>query len=66
MKQVLNIGEKSYTVPQLWFWQQFNGSWEPQTIRFFEKYIKEGTDYLDVGAWIGPTAMIATLSLIHI
>jgi len=60
MKQTIQVGTKSYTVPQHWFWKQFSNSWEPQTLRFFEKYIIEGTDYLDVGAWIGPTAMIAT------
>jgi len=33
--------------------------WEPQTVKFFKKNLLRGTDYLDIGAWLGPTAFIA-------
>jgi FkbM family methyltransferase len=49
-----------FDVPQHWFWQEFANNWEPQTFEFFSRNLIAGTEYLDVGGWIGATALIAT------
>jgi len=42
------------------FWEIFsNGTWEPATFEIFDHYLNSETVYLDVGAWIGPTALYA-------
>ena len=56
----ISIGKASFAVPTHWFWPQFGVSWEPQTFKFFKNNLVPGKDYLDIGAWIGPTALLAT------
>jgi FkbM family methyltransferase len=58
MKKI-NIDENEYVVPDHWFWKEFNLEWEPQTKKFFKKYLKRNTAFLDIGAWIGPTSLMA-------
>lgn len=42
------------------FWAQTKqGDWEPETIEFMRKHIRAGTSYLDVGAFVGPTVLLA-------
>lgn len=42
------------------FWDEFsNATWEPETFLTFDHYIDESTVFVDVGAWIGPTALYA-------
>lgn len=42
------------------FWDNFRaGSWEPHTFAVFDRFLNEGSIYLDVGAWIGPTLFYA-------
>jgi len=59
-KTVLQLKDSHFTVTDHWFWEQFVDGWEPQTIKFFERNLEQGKDYLDIGAWVGPTAFIAT------
>ena len=54
------LGNVKFNAPNHWFWDEFAGSWEPQTVKFFKNNLVPGTDYLDIGAWVGPTAFIAT------
>jgi FkbM family methyltransferase len=43
------------------FWLTTNeGSWEPETIRIYQENIREGTRYCDIGAWVGPTVLLAS------
>ncbi|MGR3759703.1 FkbM family methyltransferase [Roseobacteraceae bacterium NS-SX3] len=40
------------------FWRQASsGAWEPGTFRVLEAHLDRGHDYLDIGAWIGPTVL---------
>jgi len=40
------------------FWNQVSGGqWEPETFRYFLKYLDKNHSYVDIGAWIGPTVM---------
>lgn len=57
---IVQVGNTSFTVPTHWFWNQAGDNWEPQTFAFFKRNLIVGTDFLDIGAWVGPTAMIAT------
>lgn len=57
---LVKLNDLSFAVPQQWFWKQFADNWEPQTYAFFEKNLIRDTAYLDIGAWIGPTALYAT------
>lgn len=54
------INNQKFVVPNHWFWNEFAGVWEPQTEKFFRNNLIPGTDYLDIGAWVGPTSLIAT------
>lgn len=43
-----------------WFWPGFaDGSWEPSTFKIFDKFLDPEKNFLDIGAWIGPTALYA-------
>lgn len=54
------INEQEFVVPNHWFWDEFVEAWELQTQRFFKANLIPGTNYLDIGAWVGPTALLAT------
>jgi FkbM family methyltransferase len=56
----INLDENTYSVPNHWFWPEFEVNWEPQTFTFFKKNLVKDTAYLDIGGWVGPTALIAT------
>jgi FkbM family methyltransferase len=56
----LSINHNQFKVPHHWFWDQFSKEWEPQTYDFFKKNLIAGTGFLDIGGWVGPTALIAT------
>jgi FkbM family methyltransferase len=55
------IGNYTYTVEvgaHRRFWKQvLRGMWEPETFAIFDQFIGKETLFLDVGAWIGPTAL---------
>lgn len=56
---VINIGDSMYHVANHWFWKEYAQGWEPQTFNFYKKYCISGSHVLDIGAWIGPTALYA-------
>ena len=40
------------------FWRKASaGAWEPETFRVLKQHLDRGHDYLDIGAWIGPTVL---------
>ncbi len=40
------------------FWRRFaENTWEPNTLRILSEYLKPDETMLDIGAWIGPTAL---------
>ncbi len=42
------------------FWQKVNaGRWEPVLLARLEDWLEPGVTFLDIGAWIGPTSLIA-------
>lgn len=43
-----------------WFWGQVErGEWEPNTIKTIKNAGSRGGTYVDIGAWIGPTVLLA-------
>jgi len=43
-----------------WFWKMFaDGSWEPSTFEIFDRFLDRQETFVDIGAWIGPTALYA-------
>ena len=60
--QKIERAGESYTVTggHEWFWPGFaDGSWEPQTFKIFDQFLDKDRVMLDIGAWIGPTALYA-------
>ena len=42
------------------FWDKVeDGRWEPETLSLIDQQITPGTTFLDLGAWVGPTALYA-------
>ena len=60
-EQTISVNEAEFNVHPLnypEFWDLVNkGKWEPETYSVFDEHIKSDTVFLDVGAWIGSTAL---------
>ena len=42
------------------FWSRYESAdWEPETVAAFTRFLKPDTRYVDLGAWIGPTVLLA-------
>lgn len=42
------------------FWDWYAGeTWEPETVAVFDRFLHPGARYVDLGAWIGPTVLLA-------
>lgn len=55
----VRVNGKRFRVEPHWFWDEFVASWEPQTFEVYRRYITPATTVLDLGAWVGPTVLIA-------
>ncbi len=42
------------------FWSRVGaGTWEPETLALMDRLLRPGSRFVDIGAWIGPTALYA-------
>ena len=48
-----------FRVEPHWFWEEFVATWEPHTFEVYRRHVRPETTVLDLGAWVGPTVMIA-------
>lgn len=48
-----------FRVEPHWFWEEFVATWEPHTFEVYSRHVGAATTVLDLGAWVGPTVMIA-------
>ena len=49
------------------FWRRATaGDWEPETFAVLDAHLAADADYLDVGAWIGPTVLYAAKTARHV
>ncbi len=49
------------------FWRKVSaGEWEPETFSVLDHYLSPEKDYLDIGAWIGPTVLYAARRARHV
>lgn len=40
------------------FWRKATaGGWEPETFAVLDQHLSPDRDYVDIGAWIGPTVL---------
>ncbi|RIA10263.1 FkbM family methyltransferase [Flavobacteriaceae bacterium MAR_2010_72] len=60
-KRSIQKNSKTFNVSitkRISYWEQMeNGTWEPNTFKIFDHFINRDTVVLDVGAWIGQTAL---------
>jgi FkbM family methyltransferase len=47
---------------EFWDWYESDG-WEPDTVAAFEGFLRPDTRYVDLGAWIGPTVLLAAATV---
>lgn len=43
---------------EFWDWYETD-EWEPDTLAVFARFLRPGSRYVDLGAWIGPTVLLA-------
>ena len=49
------------------FWRKAaSGTWEPETFGVLSRYLDKRHDYLDIGAWIGPTVLFGARKARHV
>ncbi len=49
------------------FWRKASaGNWEPETLAVLNRYLDKDHDYLDIGAWIGPTVLYGARKARHV
>ncbi len=49
------------------FWRKVSaGAWEPETFAVLDKFLTSDSDYLDIGAWIGPTVLYGARRSRHV
>ncbi|KIC42274.1 FkbM family methyltransferase [Ruegeria sp. ANG-R] len=49
------------------FWRKASvGDWEPETFAMLDKFLSPESDYLDIGAWIGPTVLYGARKARHV
>ena len=49
----IRINVASFVVGKHWFWDEVSDNWELETQNFFRTNIVSGSDYLDIGGWVG-------------
>jgi len=57
--RLIEYPNSRYKVVDNRFWDEFESGWEPQTFRVFKHYLAPDVSYLDLGAFIGPTMLLA-------
>ncbi len=49
------------------FWRKASaGDWEPETFAVLDQFLSPENDYLDIGAWIGPTVLYGARKARHV
>ncbi len=49
------------------FWRKASsGAWEPETFSVLDRFLSPDRDYLDIGAWIGPTVLYGARKARHV
>ncbi|WP_170581039.1 FkbM family methyltransferase [Ruegeria arenilitoris] len=49
------------------FWRKASsGAWEPETFAVLDQHLSPDRDYLDIGAWIGPTVLYGARKARHV
>ena len=58
----ITLNKQPFLVPEHWFWPEFIDGWEESTWEFYNSYMKKGGTAIDIGSWIGPTLLFASVA----
>lgn len=59
-REVSVLGRSFKTTGDDDFWIRMEqNSWEPETLSFLDEFLVSGNIFVDIGAWIGPTTLLA-------
>src|SRR5271169_2276295 len=49
------------------FWRRMqDGAWEPETLWLLDRLLTPGVEFYDIGAWIGPTTLFASMKGVRV
>jgi FkbM family methyltransferase len=58
--------ENTENNPNLPFWRDIYSNWEHETFSTFDKYLQKDKVFIDIGGWIGTTAMYGSRKSKHV
>lgn len=58
--------ENNHNNPNLSFWKETYPYWEIETFNVFDAFLREDKIFIDIGGWIGTTAMYASRKSRHV
>jgi len=58
--------ENNENNPNLNFWKNIYSYWENETFEIFDKYLSKDKIFIDIGGWIGTTAMYSSRKSKHV
>ena len=58
--------ENNESNENLYFWENIYSSWEDETFQVFDKYLSQDKYFIDIGGWIGTTAMYGSRKSKHV
>ena len=58
--------ENNESNPNLSFWKNIYSQWENETFEIFDKYLSKDKIFIDIGGWIGTTAMYGARNSKHV
>jgi FkbM family methyltransferase len=58
--------ENTENNPNLSFWRDIYSNWEHETFSIFDKYLQKDKVFIDIGGWIGTTAMYGSRKSKHV
>src|SRR5690606_6717528 len=62
----VSVGNTPFKVKYEHFWKTVHkGVWEPLTFRIFDSFLDADHSFIDIGAWVGPTALYGSTRAQH-
>jgi FkbM family methyltransferase len=58
--------ENNESNQNLFFWKNIYSKWESETFEIFDKYLSKDKIFIDIGGWIGTTAMYGSRNSKHV
>lgn len=58
--------ENNESNQNLYFWKNIYNQWETETFEIFDKYLSKDKIFIDIGGWVGTTAMYGSRKSKHV